>query len=80
MQASLSVALFMSAYILQQRYNPYLVSTTLSANLALNMERLEQRLHDAALRRASNRVLGTDVHPVSITRRRSRMSGQDLQV
>jgi hypothetical protein len=43
-RASLSAALLFGAYLLQQRFQPFLVSTTLSDNLALSQSELEQRL------------------------------------
>ena len=50
-QASLSAALLVTAYLLQQRLCPFLISSTLSSSLALSEGEIESRL--AELRQAT---------------------------
>jgi hypothetical protein len=55
MQASLSAALLVGSYVLQQRFRPFIVSTTLSASLNLDAGQLEQKLHVLRERNAVTR-------------------------
>lgn len=71
-QAALSAALLLSAYILQQRFSPFLVSSTLSSALDLNVTELETRLQQQREQNAAKRHSKRMGPTSSSTRRRSR--------
>lgn len=59
-RASLSAALLLTAYALQQRLRPFLVSSTLSEGLSLTLDDLEARLKQKA--RPGSRQRATSIH------------------
>ncbi len=71
-QASLSAALLVMAYILQQRFRPFLVSSTLSVALELDAATLELRLQQQRELVATKRHMKKMRSNPSLLRRRSR--------
>ncbi len=78
-QAALSAALLVSAYILQQRFCPFLVSSTLSSSLELGAAELEAKLQQQRERAAAS-MGSSKVRTPSISHARRRSRGASLSI
>ena len=79
MQAGLSVGIMCTAYIVHQRFTPYITFTAISESLGITKANLDQRLQQLSSSSTLARARGTSVETESVSHVRRRVKSHDLK-